>query len=253
VVEPIAAHIDLTPTLLDVCGVAAPAGLQFDGKSLLPLLTGIQTAGWPDRTLYFQWHRGERPELGRSFAARTQRFKLLRHEPPLGSTKVLPLQLFDMERDPLELHDIAREHPDIVSRMYAGYKAWFEDVSATRRFEPVRIALGSPRENPTNLTPQDWRGPRADQETNPLGYWEVDVAKSGRFDIAFRLRPRSVPSVAHLAFGTLKGEIKLAPGQTECSFNGVELPAGPGRLEAWVAGNQSTRGVLSVTVRRLPG
>ena len=44
----------------------------------------------------------------------------------------------------------------------------------------------------------------------------------------------------------------LAPGQTECSFKGVELPAGPGRLEAWIAGNKNTAGVLDVTVRRLP-
>ncbi len=183
----------MTPTLLDACSVAAPAGVRFDGKSVLSLLQGIQTTGWPDRTLFFQWHRGDRPELGRSFAARTQRYKLLRHEPPLGSTKMPPLQLFDMERDPLELHDIASEHPEILTRMYAEYKAWFKDVSATRGFEPVRIALGTPLENPTILTPQDWRGPRSDEQADALGYWEVDIAKTGRFDIKLRFRPRSVP------------------------------------------------------------
>ena len=157
-----------------------------------------------------------------------------------------------MERDPLELHDIAKEHPDIVSKMYAEYKAWFKDVSSTRGFEPVRIALGSPRENPTILTRQDWRGPRADQTPNALGYWEVDVAKSGRFDITLHFTPRPFPSTAHIAFGKPKGEAGSAPGQTECSFKGVELPAGPGRLEAWIAGNKNTAGVLDVTVRRLP-
>ena len=63
-----------------------------------------------------------------------------------------------MEHDPLELHDIATEHPDVVSKMHAAYLAWFEDVTSTRGFEPVRIALGGPRENPTILTRQDWRG-----------------------------------------------------------------------------------------------
>ena len=172
---------------------SAPAGVRFDGKSLLPLLTGIQTAGWPDRTLFFQWHRGDQPELGRAFAARSQSYKLLRHEPPPGATKVPPLELYDMERDPLELHDIAKEHPDIVSRMYADYKAWFKDVSSTRGFEPVRIALGSPRENPTILTRQDWRGPRADRRPNALGFWEVEVAKSGRFDITLHVHAPPVP------------------------------------------------------------
>ena len=35
VVDKIAAHIDLMPTLLDACGVAPPVGVRFDGKSLL--------------------------------------------------------------------------------------------------------------------------------------------------------------------------------------------------------------------------
>jgi arylsulfatase A-like enzyme len=250
-VDRIAAHIDLVPTLLDACGVSPPAGVKFDGRSLLPLLTGIQTAGWPDRTLFFQWHRGDQPELGRSFAVRSQSYKLVRHEPLPGPSKMPPLELYDMERDPLELHNIAKEHPDILFKMYADYKAWFKDVSSTRGFEPVRIALGSPRENPTILTRQDWRGPHAGDPTNAVGYWEVDVAKSGRFDVTLNVTPRQFPCMAHVAFGSPKGEVALAPGQTECSFEGVELPAGPGRLEAWVAWDKTTAGVLDLTVRRL--
>ncbi len=251
VVDRIAAHIDLAPTLLDACGVPAPAGVRFDGKSLLPLLTGIQTAGWPDRTLYFQWHRGDEPERGRAFAARSQAYKLVRHQPPPGAPKVPALELYDMERDPLELHDIAKEHPDIVSKLHSDYKAWFKDVSSTRGFGPVKIALGSPRENPTILTRQDWRGPRADTPPHALGFWEVEVAKSGQFDITLHVTPRPFPSTAHVAFGTPKGEQALVTGQTECSFPGVELPAGPGRLEAWITWNKTTAGVLDMTVRRL--
>ena len=201
VVDRIAAHIDLAPTLLEACGVGTPASVRFDGKSLLPLLTGIQTAGWPDRTLFFQWHRSDQPEPGRAFAARSQTHKLLRHEPVPGAPKVPPLELYDMERDPLELHDIAKEHPKIVSKMHSDYKAWFKDVSSTRGFDAVRIALGGPRENPTILTRQDWRGPRADTTPNALGFWEVEVAKSGRFDITVHVTPRPFPATAHVAFG----------------------------------------------------
>ena len=157
-----------------------------------------------------------------------------------------------MEHDPLELNDIAKEQPDVVSKMYADYKAWFKDVSSTRGFEPIRMALGSKRENPTVLTPQDWRGPRAGWQANSLGYWEVDVAKAGRFDITLRFLPRRFQSVAHLAFGSPRGTIDLKPDQTECSFKSVDLSAGPGRLEAWIAAKDQKWGVLDVTVRRLP-
>ena len=80
VIEPIAAHIDLAPTLLSACGVAPPAGVKLDGRDLMPLLRG-EAGDWPERTLYFQWHRGDAPQAGRAFAARGSRFKLAQ---PLG-------------------------------------------------------------------------------------------------------------------------------------------------------------------------
>ena len=147
-VDRIAAHIDVLPTLLDACGLSPPAGVRLDGKSLLPLLRGVQTAGWPDRTLYFQWHRGDQPEPDRAFAARSQTYKLLRHEPIAAALKKPALELYDMEHDPLELHNIAAEHPEILSKMHAGYLAWFKDVSGTRGFAPVRIEVGGAREEP---------------------------------------------------------------------------------------------------------
>ena len=57
-VTPITAHIDLVPTLLSACRVAAPASVAFDGQDLMPLLRG-DAAVWPERRLFFQWHRGE--------------------------------------------------------------------------------------------------------------------------------------------------------------------------------------------------
>ena len=38
VIDRIAAHIDLFPTLLEACGIAGPDGVALDGRSLLPLL-----------------------------------------------------------------------------------------------------------------------------------------------------------------------------------------------------------------------
>jgi len=104
----IAAHIDMLPTVLDACGVPQPKGLKLDGRSLLPLLQGRPT-DWPDRTLFIQSHRGDRPVLYHHFAARAQRWKLL-HASGFGreSFEGEPrLELYDMENDPLEQHDLA--------------------------------------------------------------------------------------------------------------------------------------------------
>src|SRR5262249_10875762 len=84
-----AAHIDVPLTLLDACGVQSPADRKLDGRSLLPLLAG-QAGDWSERSLFFQWHRGDEPERARSCAVRTQRWKLV--QPQRGPA----WQLFDI-------------------------------------------------------------------------------------------------------------------------------------------------------------
>ena len=249
-VDRIAAHIDLVPTILEACGVAPPAGARFDGRSLLPLLRGGPDVTWPERTLFFQWHRGDRSEPDRAFAVRSQKYKLLRLEPPLGSSRSPPLELYDLEIDPFEQHNLAPEQPAIVARMHAEYLAWFKDLAATRGFEPVRIEIGGQRENPTILTRQDWRGPRAGWGPNDLGSWKVEVARAGRFDLTAHLTPRRFPTVAHVKLRGASREIKLGPDAAECTFPDLPLTAGPGQLEAWVEGNRASAGVLDISVRR---
>jgi arylsulfatase A-like enzyme len=250
VVDKIAAHIDIVPTLLEACGVVVPEGLKLDGKSLMPLLLGRQTAGWPERTLYFQWHKGERPELDRAFAARSGQYKLLRHEVVPGAQKPPPLELYDMDHDPLELNNVAGVHANIMAKLHAGYRAWFNDVAGTRGFEPVRIDVGGARENASVLTRQDWRGPRAGWEKNDLGFWEVQIARPGRFEITLHLAPRRFRTVAHIALNGTSRQQALGAGAEECVFRSAPITAGPGRLEAWVEGNRATAGVLDVIVRR---
>src|SRR5262249_18411370 len=96
-VTTVAAHIDVTPTLLAVCGVEKPKDVAMDGRSLLPLLTG-EKADWPARTLYFQWHRGDVPQLNRACAARAERWKIVQPQGVQPNAK-LPekptFQLFD--------------------------------------------------------------------------------------------------------------------------------------------------------------
>jgi len=236
-IEPVAAHVDVLPTLLEACGAAPPEGLRLDGVSLLPLLEG--TAGeWPDRTLYFQWHRGDEPEMYRNCAARSAQHKLVN-----GG------ELYDMIADPGEQNDIAAQHPEIVSEMRAGYEAWFEDVSATRGYEPPRIHLGSPHENPTTLTRQDWRGAQGWGDDN-LGYWEVHVAAGGEYEIGLRFAAGVPAREAHLRLGGVAVSQPLEEGATECVFSGVRLSAGDARLEAWLEADGQRRGVAYVDVKR---
>ena len=233
----IAAHIDVVPTLLEACGVAAPGGVSFDGVSLLPLLRG--EAERPDRTLYFQWHRGDEPELFRSCAALSQRYKL-----------VNGTELYDLLDDPAERNDIAAEHPDIVARMRAGYEEWFADVSATRGYAPPRIQLGTRFENPVILTRQDWRGAEGWGDDD-LGYWEVEVVREGTYAISVLFPPARAAGEVHFRLSQVEMRQAVAEGTTACVFEGVTLAPGSGRLEASIRVNAKEAGASYAEVKRV--
>ncbi|MGH9160529.1 MAG: sulfatase/phosphatase domain-containing protein, partial [Vicinamibacteraceae bacterium] len=250
-VDVIAAHIDVAPTLLDVAQVRKPATVQFDGRSVMPLLEG-RTNDWPERTLYIQSHRGDEPQPNRAFAAVSQRWKLTQPlsfgEPPPANA---PLELYDLEADPAEARDVASDHAAVVERMKQGYAKWFEDVSSTRGFAPPKIHLGTAHENPVWLTRQDWRVVGEDGWSDgSLGYWEVDVRTPGRYDIRFHFAAQETPGRAELELGHAKRRIAFRRGDREIAFEDVELAAGPATLEARLRRGDNIEGVRFVEVRK---
>lgn len=241
VVDRLAGHIDLLPTLLDAAGGSPPAGVKVDGKSLMPLLREEReaAAAWPDRTLYFQWHRGDRPEPFRGSAIRGERYKLVEGK-----------ELYDLRNDPGETKDLSAQHPEIVTRMRRDYWAWYRDVSSTRGYDPPRIALGTRHEDPVVLSRQDWRGPNAGWTPKSVGHWEVETARSGRYEVTLRLAPNTPAGEAHFRLGPVTAKQPVSAGSATCTFRDLQVPAGPGRLEAWVEAGNSPLGVHYVEVRR---
>lgn len=254
-IEQVAAHIDLAPTILEACGVQAPEQVKFDGRSLLPLLEGRNTE-WPDRTYYVQWHRGDAPVRYRAFAARNAKYKLVcpnRRDTSTNPEEV-DFQLYDMQADPLEMNDIAGEKPEIVEQMRRGYDAWLDDVSRDHGYEAPKIHIGTPHENPSILTRQDWRGPNASWSNDGLGYWELAVPKSGTFEVTCNVPPLKRAATATLQIQDKQYTVDLEPGTEHYGFPEIALKASDAeRLETWVEeeGREKPYGVMFVFVERV--
>jgi hypothetical protein len=219
-VDRLAAHIDLMPTLLDLCGIRQARRPKLDGLSLAPLLRDAQVP-WTDRTLYFQWHRGDEPQLFRASAAVNQRYKLVDGK-----------ELYDLGQDPQESTDIASMHPNIVTEMRKGYEEWFRDVSSTRGYAPPRIYVGTKHENPVTLTRQDWRGPKAGWADDSLGHWEVDIRSAGRYRVALRMPRAPAGGEARFSLNGSSATQSFTRGATELRFEEITLRKGTGRIEA---------------------
>lgn len=248
--EGAAAHIDLFPTILAACGVAVPEGLRLDGVNLLPWLQGGPYPA-PDRTLVFQWHRGDRPEAYRAFAVRQGRYKLVQpqgtQEGPFDPDSAA-LELYDLERDPYEMQDLAEANPDVVARLKSAFDRWFDDVCSTRGFDPPRIVLGADAENPSTLTRQDWRGDG--WQPGAGGRWFVRFDCDGRYAVTARFPAKDVERSAFLRLAGVERAARVPAGADRIVFENLDLQEGDASIEAWIEEQGGREGAHYLDVLR---
>lgn len=195
-VDTIAAHIDVYPTLLEMCGVAQPKGLPIDGLSILPLLRG-SAPNWPDRMLFTHREGRDNPSATYPGTVRTGRFNLVNGK-----------ELYEIPSDPGERNNLAAKHPEKVKELRAAYEAWYAVTSKECGFARKPIPVGYAQENPVVLpAPQSYlhdnlkffggAGWAHDWITgwgNAADYvhWDIDVVRAGRYEVTLRyLCPKS--------------------------------------------------------------
>lgn len=172
VVKPIAAHIDLLPTLLEFCDVETTSGIPLDGKSLVPLLTNSSSEPWPERMLFTdRLFRNSMPgtELPTG-SVRTDRWR--------AAFERNKWSLYDMHADPGEKQNVANAHPAELNRLKAAYNRWFKDVSVLG-FDPIPIPVGHPQAETTSLPANEaFLSPEAGQGINYSGKGHNGYANS---------------------------------------------------------------------------
>jgi arylsulfatase A-like enzyme len=95
----IVSNLDFGPTFLDAAGLGKPGAMQ--GRSFWPLALGRRIAGWPES---FYYHYYEFPAVHmakRHYGVRTHRHKLIHFYHDVDAW-----ELYDLEKDPLELRNV---------------------------------------------------------------------------------------------------------------------------------------------------
>jgi arylsulfatase A-like enzyme len=136
--------MDFHPTILSLAGLAPPAEVTLDGRSIVPLLH--DPAATLDRDALF-WHYPHYGNQGGSpgGAIRAGGWKLIE------SYEDGTVELYDLARDPAERNDLAAAEPERAGALRARLAAWRAEVGAvmpTRRGRDEE-ALTTPPAPPT--------------------------------------------------------------------------------------------------------
>ncbi|MEM6772053.1 MAG: N-acetylgalactosamine-4-sulfatase, partial [Bacteroidota bacterium] len=268
-------YTDFMPTLLDYVGSSAADAEQYDGTSLMPLITSGSQPTLMDRFRVVDTQRKLVPVKGKQSCVMQGNWRLLNGK-----------DLYDLTTDPGQRVNVAAQHPERVAAMQAAYESWWgsmaEDLKVVHR-----IVVGHEAEPTTLLTAHDW------QTTNPPpwnqnfirsgrvdnGSWALDVAQAGNY----RIRLYRYPPEAKLAFNAIapKGEdipngtpyapgVSISPTKVRCTIGdagleaaapaaadeyvefATELAAGPTELFTAITDQDgSERGAYYVTLTRI--
>ncbi|MCP5519991.1 MAG: arylsulfatase [Verrucomicrobiales bacterium] len=246
----LAAHFDLLPTLIELCGLSKPPGVHFDGRSLAPLLKG-QEAGWPDRTLFVSVQRQELPPKWVRSAAMTDRWRLVNGE-----------ELYDLPADPGQQADVAAKHPEVVASLRAAYEDWWSDMQpAMARY--ARIVVGAPEANPTSLTCHDWHSDQVPWNQGAIrsapwanGWWAIEVARPGTYEFTLRQQPAEAAfpiqaTQARVRVGEAETAASVPAGATSVTLT-LDLQPGSARLETSFTDEEAgkSRGAFYIDINR---
>jgi arylsulfatase A-like enzyme len=241
----LSAHVDVLPTLADLCAIDLPDSLELDGRSFAAQLTDPNAP--PHRDHYIaQLHGGARfvhkEQPWDTSCVVKERWRLIDGQ-----------ELYNLDQDPLQSRDISAAYPNKVAELRTLYERFWESVSP--RMTPVSIDLGNPAQNPTLLCSQDWYLPNGNPPWNfgainklvrVTGPWHVDVKKAGRYRVSLRQFPpeanRNVVAVrAKVRIADRETESKVKPGVQSVDFE-LDLPAGKTKLETWLFDEQGDAG-----------
>jgi len=178
----ISAHIDIFPTLFELCGLEIPKSLPLDGKSLVPLIRGYGVH-WPERALFTHIHilklanmikksipiiRGMIGEYFKNFWRIRKNPKIKMHK---GAIKTLFIkkkkediliapgairtpryrlevfldkdELYDILEDPCEINNLIDKRPRIASELRKKYNQWFYSITPeNQEYKKKPILIG---------------------------------------------------------------------------------------------------------------
>jgi len=222
------AHIDLLPTLLELCNVPYPVGVKLDGVSLVKAIKGDDSF-LQNREIYTHNQPWEVFEASCSGGYRDGQYRLV-------LSRDRDTMLFDLVTDPLQKNDLAQEKNDLLWTMINNYQAWFDDA-VDGEMKPIPISIGYsqapviycpghesfPQNGATYSGEHGWAEEWVSNFNTPDAYtlWHMRVVKDGRYKVKLKYA---------CSKANVGSDIEISIGDESLS-NRVTVPVTPGTKE----------------------
>jgi arylsulfatase A-like enzyme len=132
-------HLDLTPTIYELLGQQVPEGMV--GKSLVPELTGQEPPGVRE-PIYLEMAEDTHNPPRRALIQAG--YKLLWSGGPREK-----FQLFNLDKDPAEDKDLAKDEPDKLKELKAAYDAFWGKLPMVEPYGHMKLKEGGTARGPT--------------------------------------------------------------------------------------------------------
>ncbi|MEO0469343.1 MAG: arylsulfatase [Bacteroidota bacterium] len=191
IIEETAAHIDILPTLMTLCGLETSKPLQFDGQDLSALLTGMDDS-LANRRIFTHMNHGDHlMEYPAAVRDDAYHFVANQAEEP---------ELYDLRTDYGQQHNLADSLPELTAQYHQAYRDWFADVSqGIESFRSIPIGYAAaPRvslpahearisgpsiryKHDKNGWAHDWVIDWKDEQDQMK--WQIEAVQAGEFEV----------------------------------------------------------------------
>ncbi len=161
-IDEVTSHVDLIPTLAGLCSLTIPQGTKLDGVDFSPLLLQKKKK-LADRTVFVHHRQDWRPpmDIDQTCVIRG-RWRL-----------VNGTELYDIENDRMQKHNLADTHPEIVKLLLEQNSKFTELAKSNSEYKEFPVSIvGNNMQEEIKLTIQHAIGEDA-------GFWKCDQIAAG--------------------------------------------------------------------------
>lgn len=227
------AHIDVLPTLAELCNIKIPSNLNIDGVSLAGVINK-QQEDIKSRPLFFEWNRSY-PEKYRNMAVIYKGYKLIGN---MGQNSLLnEFELYNLQKDPFESNNIIAQNLQRAKSLKTELDTWYSSIMQSKNIlQSPKIIIDSEKEPIAILNRNDAKGlPLIWDSENVHVSWDLHIKIKDTYKIVCYFRnPIPKPGNMIIRFGVQNITKKITKTTTKSvTFSNVILEKGDTMLDAW--------------------